>query len=55
MLKTFWWKVDICGVYNIYKINMLFKNYNGWSGIYVLFYVRYDSLDASFTNISTSN
>lgn len=55
MLKTLWRKVDLGGVYNIYKVNVLSKNYNGWSGIYVLFYVRYDSLDVSFTNISTSN
>lgn len=27
--KTVWWKVDFGGVYNIYSINILFKNYNG--------------------------
>nr|XP_022306123.1 uncharacterized protein LOC111112691 [Crassostrea virginica] len=27
--KNVWWKVDIGGVYNIYSINILFKNYNG--------------------------
>ena len=27
--KTEWWKVDLGGVYNIYSINILFKNYQG--------------------------
>ena len=26
--KTVWWKVDLGGVYNIYSINILFKNYD---------------------------
>lgn len=34
--KTVWWKVDLGGVYNIYNINFLFKNYDGY-GIY--FYI----------------
>lgn len=25
--KTVWWKVDFGGVFNIYKINILFKEY----------------------------
>nr|XP_022307521.1 uncharacterized protein LOC111113519 [Crassostrea virginica] len=25
--KTVWWKVDLGGVYNIYSVNILFKNY----------------------------
>lgn len=28
--KTVWWKVDIGGVYNIYRINIQFKNYDGY-------------------------
>ena len=32
--KTVWWKVDLGGVYNIYSVNILFKNYNG-EGIYI--------------------
>nr|XP_022311776.1 multiple epidermal growth factor-like domains protein 10 isoform X2 [Crassostrea virginica] len=28
--KTVWWKVDLGGVYNIYSVNILFKNYNGY-------------------------
>lgn len=28
-----WWKVDLGGVYNIYSIDILFKNYNTF-GIY---------------------
>lgn len=30
---TVWWKVDFGGVYNIYSINFLFKNYPGY-GMY---------------------
>ena len=26
--KTVWWKVDLGGVYNIYSVNILFKNYD---------------------------
>lgn len=26
LYKTMWWKVDLGGVYNIYSINILFKN-----------------------------
>ena len=28
--KTVWWKVDLGGVYNIYSVNILFKNYPGY-------------------------
>nr|XP_022311640.1 multiple epidermal growth factor-like domains protein 11 [Crassostrea virginica] len=28
--KSEWWKVDLGGVYNIYSINILFKNYQGY-------------------------
>lgn len=27
--KTMWWKVDLGGLYNIYSINIVFKNYDG--------------------------
>lgn len=27
--KMVWWKVDLGGVYSIYSINILFKNYGG--------------------------
>ena len=27
--KTVWWKVDLGGVYNIYSVNIVFKNYDG--------------------------
>ncbi|XP_078330673.1 uncharacterized protein LOC144624647 [Crassostrea virginica] len=27
--KTVWWRVDLGGVYNIYSVNILFKNYVG--------------------------
>ena len=26
--KTVWWRVDLGGVYNIYIVNILFKNYD---------------------------
>ena len=28
--KKVWWKVDLGGVYNIYSVNILFKNYDGY-------------------------
>ena len=28
-----WWKVDLGGVFNIYSVNILFKNYEGY-GMY---------------------
>ena len=31
--KTVWWKVDLGGVYSIYSVNILFKNYPGY-GMY---------------------
>ena len=31
--QTVWWKVDLGGVYNIYSVNILFKNYDGY-GMY---------------------
>ena len=34
--KTVWWKVDLGGVYNIYSVNILFKNYDGY-GIFHIF------------------
>ena len=27
--RTVWWRVDLGGVYSIYSVNILFKNYNG--------------------------
>ena len=31
--KTVWWKVDLGRVHNIYSINIMFKNYDGY-GMY---------------------
>lgn len=31
--KTVWWKVDLGGIFNIYRINILFKNYDSY-GVY---------------------
>ena len=31
--KTVWWKVDLGEVYNIYSVNILFKNYDSY-GLY---------------------
>lgn len=33
--NTTWWKVDLGGVYSIYSINIIFKNYYG-QGMYVI-------------------
>lgn len=27
--KTMWWKVDLGGLYSIYNINIIFRNYDG--------------------------
>ena len=35
--KTVWWKVDLGGVYNIYSVNILFKNYNGYGSAINIF------------------
>lgn len=34
--KAMWWKVDLSGVYNIYSINILFKNYDGFGKLFYL-------------------
>lgn len=31
LYKTVWWKVDLGGLYSIYSINIIFKNYDGLS------------------------
>ena len=31
--KAIWWKVDLGGVYSIYSVHILFKNYPGF-GVY---------------------
>ena len=36
--KMVWWKVDLGGVYNIYSVNILFKNYDG-NGIVLLIFL----------------
>lgn len=33
--KTTWWKVDLGGVYSIFSINILFKNYDN-NGMYAI-------------------
>lgn len=30
-----WWKVDLGGIYNIYSINILFKDYTGYGIVHV--------------------
>ena len=35
--KTVWWKVDLGRVYNIYRVTILFKNYEGF-GIVLFVY-----------------
>lgn len=34
--KTTWWKLDLGRVYNIYSIDILFKNYDGFGMFFVL-------------------
>lgn len=34
-LKMSWWKVDLGGVYNIYRITILFRNYDSY-GLYLI-------------------
>lgn len=34
--RTVWWKVDLGRVYNIYSINILFKNYDNSGMCFVL-------------------
>lgn len=34
--KTVWWKVDLSGVYSIYSVTILFKNYDSFG---LLFYI----------------
>ena len=29
-----WWKVDLGAVYNIYSVNILFKNYDGYGNFF---------------------
>ena len=37
--KTVWWRVDLGGVYSIYSVNILFKNYEGY-GIFFTFLMK---------------
>ncbi|XP_011423742.2 uncharacterized protein [Magallana gigas] len=50
--KTVWWKVDLGGVYNIYRINILFKNYDGYEdrqrGRFAGFSLYVSDTDVSF-------
>lgn len=36
LYKIMWWKVDIGGVYSIYSIDILFKNYDCFGMYFVL-------------------
>ena len=39
--KTVWWKVDLGGVYNIYSVNILFKNYDGHGKLKAQFFIYF--------------
>lgn len=42
MFKTMWWKVDLGGLHNIFSIDILFKNYDGYGMlVYVVLSVSY--------------
>ena len=43
--QTVWWRVDLGGVYNIYSVNILFKNYNGYGMIHRNTKTRYFTQD----------
>lgn len=34
--KSVWWKVDLGGLYSIYSINIIFKNYDSSHGKYLM-------------------
>ena len=36
--KSMWWTVDLGGVYNIYSVNILFKNYEGYGLVYLAYF-----------------
>lgn len=40
--KTTWWKVDLGGTFNIYSINIMFKNYDNL-GMYLVDCTHYVS------------
>lgn len=54
--KTVWWKVDLGGVFNIYSINILFKNYDGFGMNWLNFMKikKYDRNSFKKTYISSS-
>ena len=39
--KTVWWRVDLGGVYSIYSVNILFKNYHGYGIFYLMHMKKY--------------
>lgn len=43
--KTVWWKVDLGGVYNIYSVTILFKDYNGYGMFLALSIETYVDID----------
>lgn len=51
--KTVWWKVDLGGMYSIYNIDVLFKNYGSWEGWGTHFLKNeYKMSDTCITNIN---
>lgn len=48
--KTLWWKVDLGGVYSIYSIDILFKNYTGY-GMYSITNTHICLLTMQFFNV----
>lgn len=42
--KTVWWKVDFGGIFNIYRINIMFKEYDKSIGVYC--YEKYHNFPA---------
>lgn len=47
--KTVWWIVDLGGVYSIYSIHIMFKNYPGYGTIsYLYLYIFKNFIFAEF-------
>lgn len=48
--KTMWWKVDLGGMYNIYSIQIMFKNYDKFGRL--IFLLTFKKV---YTNVLKNN
>ena len=49
--QTVWWMVDLGEVYNIYSVNILFKNYDGYGTVICLYILQYRKLSDVCTEV----